>query len=157
MAFASVSFRLAAGRSVSVARDAGGRISSSSVEAVSTPEVEPIEKTRYRISPPTERLTVVWSLSVIDWSGGNPGTSCVWASTIASRMEAITAASSAPSSETFADPSGGGAVSGARRLAAGLRRQSARDAARHLRLAQLSGARARLGDKLDRHPHRFRR
>src|SRR5215471_18680391 len=103
MAFASVSFRLAAGRRVSAARDVGGRISSSSVEAVSAPEVEPIEKTRYRISPPTDRLTVVWSFNVIDLSGGKPGTSCVWASTIASRIEAMTAVSSAPSRSAPSD------------------------------------------------------
>ena len=52
---------------------------------------------------------------------------------------------------------GRGALQGAGRLAAGLRRQPARHAAGHLRLARFPGARARLGDELDRHPHRFRR
>ena len=64
---------------------------------MSAVEVEPTEKTRYLTSPPTERLTVVCSFSVIDLSGGNPGTSCVCASTSASRIEAITAVNSAPS------------------------------------------------------------
>ena len=41
---------------------------------------------------------------------------------------------------------GRGALPGAGRLAAGLRRQPARHAARHLRLARFPGARARLGD-----------
>src|ERR1700687_5170414 len=110
MAFASVSFKLAAGRIVSVARDAGGRISSSSVEAVSAVEVEPSEKTRYLTSPPTERLTVVCRRSVIDFKGGNPGTSWVCASTRASRIEGITAANSAPSRSAPEEAAGGPAV-----------------------------------------------